>query len=428
MPDVQNPRFINGFVYGIYQSELAHAILIASKYPSNSEYKAPRLEAIENFIMDGADPLKVMELQGEEVTPLQRAKEYGDPQVLKCIKDAMEKRAKEAPIIVYEDPDLKERFSKAKVQILPVGLLFPGQGSQYVKMLAGVKDLPPVKEMLEKATEILGWDPLDLCLNGPEEKLEETKFCQPCMHIANLAAVEKLKMEKPELVNQCKAVAGLSLGEYTALVVAGMITYEDSIRIVRARAEAMQEAAQKSEQAMLSVAGLEYEVLAECCKTAQDKCGKDAVCKIANHLFPKGYSCSGTKMAINVLKQECEKAGAMQARLLKTSGAFHTELMAPAAKTIERMLGSCYPNMNFPRCAVYMNSTGKIMPAGTDPRELNMEMVKQVQQPVLWQNCIEGMIQDGVEEFYECGPMKQLKAMMKRTNQEMWEKTYNVDV
>jgi [acyl-carrier-protein] S-malonyltransferase len=415
-------------VYDIYQSELASAIRVAAKYPSSSEYKAVRLEAIENFIMDGADPLKVMTLQGEEVTPLQRAKEYGDPQVLKCIKDAMEKRALREPIIVYADPDLKERFSKAKVVILPVALLFPGQGSQYVKMLAGVKDLPPVKEMLEKATEILGWDPLDLCLNGPEEKLEETKFCQPCMHLANLAALEKLRMEKPEVVNQCKAVAGLSLGEYTACVAAGMMTFEDSLKIVRARAEAMNDAATKSEQAMLSVAGLEYEVLEKCCKTAQEKCGKDAVCKIANHLFPKGYSCSGTKMAINVLKQEAEKAGAMQARPLKTAGAFHTECMAPAAPAINRILGSSYPNMSFPRCHIYMNSTGKIMPAGTDPREINMELVKQVQTPVLWQNCIEGMIADGIEEFYECGPMKQLKAMMKRTNQEMWEKTYNVDV
>lgn len=424
----QNPRYINEWVHGIFQSELATRIRVASRYPSNSEYKKVHLEAIEMFILDGCDPLEVMNLQGEDVTPLQRAKEYGDPQVLKAIKDAMEKRALGPPIVLYEDPDLKERFSKSKVQVLPIALLFPGQGSQYVKMLSAVKDLPAVKEMLEKATEILGWDPLDLCLNGPEEKLEETRFCQPCMHLANLAAVEKLRMEKPEVVEQCKSVAGLSLGEYSALVVAKMITFEDSIKIVRARAEAMDDASKKSEQAMLTVAGLDHDVLEGLCKTAREKTGKDSVCQIADHLFPKGYSCSGTKMAINVLKQECEKAGALQARMMKTQGAFHTPLMANAAKTIERVLGSCYPNMTFPSKNVYLNSTGKIMPAGTDPREINMELVKQVQQPVLWQNCIEGMIKDGCEEFYECGPMKQLKAMMKRTNQEIWEKTYNVDV
>jgi len=428
MAKVYNPRYVNEWVHGIYQGELPQAIKVASKYPSNSEYKKDRLEAIENFILAGADPLKVMNLQGEDVTPLQRAKEYGDPQVLKCIKEAMEKRAKKEPIVLYEDPDLKERFSKANVTVLPVALIFPGQGSQYVKMLTGVKDIPAVKEMLEKATDILGWDPLDLCLNGPEEKLAETKFCQPCMHIANLAAVEKLKSEKPEVVAQCKAVAGLSLGEYSALVVAGVMTFEDSLKIVRARAEAMNDASTKTEQAMLSVAGLDQDVLEGLCKKAQEKCGKDAVCQIANHLFPKGYSCSGTKMAINVLKQEAEAAGAMQARLLKTSGAFHTHLMEPAAKTLERMVKSLVTNMNFPRCHVYMNSTGKIMPAGTDPREINIELVKQLTSPVLWHQNIEGMIKDGVEEFYECGPMKQLKAMMKRTNQEIWDKTYNVDV
>jgi len=124
----------------------------------------------------------------------------------------------------------------------PLVLLFPGQGSQYVGMLKELKDDPKVKEMLEKSKDILGWDVLDVCLNGPESKLEETKFCQVAMHVANLCAVEKLKKEKPEVVERCSAVAGLSLGEYTALTVAGMITFEDSIRIVRSRAEAMQDA------------------------------------------------------------------------------------------------------------------------------------------------------------------------------------------
>merc|ERR1712224_273236 len=132
---------------------------------------------------------------------------------------------------------------------LPCAMIFPGQGSQYVKMMLEAQNIPSVADMLRTAKAILGYDILELCLKGPESKLSETEFCQPAMFIGGLAAVEKLKQSKPECVERCQAVAGLSLGEYTALVVAGVFTFEDGLKLVKLRGEAMQEAAAASQQA-----------------------------------------------------------------------------------------------------------------------------------------------------------------------------------
>merc|ERR1719171_3201281 len=124
--------------------------------------------------------------------------------------------------------------------------------------------------MLTKSKSILGYDILEICLKGPEKTLGETKYCQPAMYISGLAAVEKLKMKSPENVERCQAVAGLSLGEYTALTVAGVWSFEEGLKLVKLRGEAMQEAATASEQAMLSVAGLEQGVLEDLCKKAAE--------------------------------------------------------------------------------------------------------------------------------------------------------------
>merc|ERR1719389_224068 len=132
--------------------------------------------------------------------------------------------------------------------------MFPGQGSQYVGMLKDMKDVPEVREMLDKSLDILGWDVLQLCLEGPEEKLENTQYTQPAMYIGGLAGLAKLRKEKPECAENPTFVAGLSLGEYPALCAAGVFTFEDGLELVKLRGEAMNEAAGESPQAMLSVA------------------------------------------------------------------------------------------------------------------------------------------------------------------------------
>jgi [acyl-carrier-protein] S-malonyltransferase len=310
---------------------------------------------------------------------------------------------------------------------LPVALMFPGQGSQYVKMLSDVKELPPVADMLDKAKTILGYDILEICLKGPESKLEETRYCQPAMFIGGLAAVEKMRAEKPERVDRCQAVAGLSLGEYTALCVAGVFTFEEGLKLVKVRGEAMQEANEATDSAMLSVAGLDEETLsnlcAEVCSSPSD------VCVIANDLFPLGFSVAGTRSCIEKLAPKAQgTAGCLQSKILKTGGAYHTKVMEPAKAKLLEALKEAEKKMKPPRCDVYMNVTGKRITPATSPAEIIPMMADQLTSRVNWHPGVKEMIKDGVTEFYECGPMKQLKAMMKRINAELWKTTVSYHV
>merc|ERR1712061_935680 len=288
-----------------------------------------------------------------------------------------------------------------------------------------LKDHPQGQELIDSAREVLGFDPLEMCLTGDEDRLAETSVCQPCIFLASMAGLVQLKQMRPEAVERPGCVAGLSLGEYTALCAAGVITFEEGMQLVKVRGAAMQEAATASPQAMVSVAGLEQEVLDKLCR-AEAKGGE--VCQIANILFPKGFSCSGTATAINKLKDAAEKAGAMQAKLLKTSGAFHTDLMKPAQMKLQEMLDKMAPSMKPPTCDIYMNVTGKKVKAGTPPSEFVPLLARQLCSPVMWEPSVRLMIKDGMTEFYEVGPMKQLKAMMKRIDDSMWDSTQSLEV
>jgi len=331
------------------------------------------------------------------------------------------------PEPVSQKAEAIEAPPKAIQSSLPVALLFPGQGSQYVKMMANVKDMPAVKEMLDKANKMLDFNLLDLCLKGPETELERTKACQPAMFVAGLAAVEKLRAEKPEKVERCQAVAGLSLGEYTALAVAGVFDFETGLKVVKLRGEAMQEAAEASQQAMLSVAGLDKDTLSKLCAESCE--GPQDVCQVANFLFPNGFSCAGTLSAIQRLEPKVKATeGCLQAKMLKTSGGFHTKLMQPAREKLLTALQEALPKMKPPRCDVYMNLTGQKISAGTAPSEILPLLGDQLVNCVLWEPSVLGMIKDGITEYYECGPMKQLKSMMKRINQEAFGNTITVDV
>jgi len=269
---------------------------------------------------------------------------------------------------------------------------------------------------------------LEICLKGPEEKLEETRYCQPAMFIGGLAGIEKLREERAEAVTRCSIMAGLSLGEYTALCAAGVFSFEDGLQLVKLRGEAMQEAAAVGDQNMLSVAGLEKAKLTDLCKQAVKIEGSGAVCQIANELFPKGFSVGGTRKAIEWLKTAAEKEGALQAKVLKTSGAFHTPLMQPAQDKLSAALEEMLPRMKSPLHTVWMNASASPMRPGCEPKEIVELLQKQLTNPVLWEPSMVKLIQEGVTEFYECGPMKQIKAMMKRIDANAWKKTTNIEV
>lgn len=311
---------------------------------------------------------------------------------------------------------------------LPVALLFPGQGSQMVGMMKKAKELPQVAEMMNKAKDILGWDVLSLCLNGPAAQLEDTYYCQPVMLLAGLAAVEVLKETHPEEVERCSAVAGLSLGEYTALVFSGVLSFEDGLRLVQRRADAMKRAAELKPQAMCSVAGLDNQIVENLCKEAVQKCGGDAVCQIANYLFPAGFTCSGTKEAIEMVCQLATAAKALQAKAIKTSGAFHCPLMQPAQDELEKAIDECVPRMQPPRCNIFMNTTGKKIRRGSDPKALVPMMKQQLTTSVMWEQSCKAMILDGIRNYFECGPNKQLTAMMKRIDADAFKRTKPIGV
>merc|ERR1711972_712602 len=246
------------------------------------------------------------------------------------------------------------------------------------------------------------------------------------MYIAGLAAIEQLKIDDPTKVSDVKAVAGLSLGEYTALTVAGVFDFETGLKIVKERTEAMEfetvrEGAPK--QGMLSVAGLDQSVVEKLCKEVAS--GGD-VCQIANYLFPKGFSVAGTEAAVKALEQKAMDANALQAKLLKTSGGFHTPLMAGAKDHILSQLEAHEGSLKPPQMKVYMNVTAKAIPIGSPVKDIIKMLGDQLVSPVMWEQSMKQAVKDGVKEFVECGPSKQLKAMMKRIEPKAAEKMINI--
>jgi len=310
----------------------------------------------------------------------------------------------------------------------PIGLLFPGQGSQYVKMMTSVKDLPAVNAMLQQAHVILGWDVLELCLTGPASRLAETQFSQPAMFIAGLAGIEKLRQDRREAAERFQLAAGLSGGEYTALCAAGVFSFEDGLKLVDIRGKALQEAGHMRKQAMLSVAGLDKPLLSDLCRKARTADGPTGVCQIANELFPAGFTCAGTSGAISALELLSVRAGAMYTKMLDTTCAFQTPLMAPARKIVAKALDEMLPRMNPPRHTVYMTTTAAPIKPGTSPSKIVWLLKRDLTRPELWDPSIRAMIKSGVTEFYEVGPMKQLKAIMKRIDSKAWGTTTNVEI
>ena len=320
----------------------------------------------------------------------------------------------------------------------PVVFLFPGQGSQKVGMLASAAEqLPSVRLMCDKASEILGYDLLDVCVNGPKEKLDDTAFAQPALFVAGLAAVEKLRAESPETVASCSRAAGLSLGEYTALVFAGAMSFEDGLRVVRCRAEAMKAAAAQGDHGMLSVVGLADDVLETCvadarraieAKRAESDSTFDGpegppVCAVANYLFPTGRVVSGDADALDEVARLATEAGAMKTAKLAVAGAFHTERMASARDALREALAGA--KITEPKIATYSNVTGTFF---KDAASIPDALAAQLVSPVRWEDTLRALVAEGKDEMYELGPMKQIKAMARRVSAEVAAKFKNVDV
>jgi [acyl-carrier-protein] S-malonyltransferase len=283
--------------------------------------------------------------------------------------------------------------------------LFPGQGAQTVGMAKALCDtLPAARQLFADASQVLGYDLLDVCLNGPAERLNSTAVSQPAIFVASMSALESLRQSDPAAVASCEATAGLSLGEYTALVFAGALSFADGLKVVRRRGEAMQAASDANPGAMVSVIGLETPKIEDLVVAAR---GGD-VLQIANLLCPSNTVVSGSKAACERLEKLAEPAGGRTVRLA-VAGAFHTPLMKPADERLAEALAGV--ELKAPRLPVWSNVDAK---PHTDPSEIRGLLVRQVVQPVLWEETMRGLLAAGCDRFYEIGPGRVLAGLLKR--------------
>ena len=288
-----------------------------------------------------------------------------------------------------------------------IAFLFPGQGAQTVGM---GKELVAENEaagaLFDRADSMLGYRLSELCFEGPSEQLDLTNISQPALFVTSLAALEKLRAESPELIEGCHAAAGLSLGEYTALVFAGVMSFEDGLEVVRHRGEAMQVAADATPSGMVSILGLERTQVEELCEQSREP---GDVLQVANLLCPGNIAVSGSQASCQRIAEAAVEAGAMRAIPLAVAGAFHTSIMDSAVERLAEALANV--PLAAPRITFVSNVDAQ---PHTDPEEIRDLLIKQVVSPVRWEDSIRYLLAEGHDEFYEVGPGRVLRGLLKR--------------
>ena len=292
---------------------------------------------------------------------------------------------------------------------MKTAFLFPGQGAQEVGMGAEiVRSFPVAAELYDQANNIVGFDLSRICFEGPVEQLNTTTISQPAIFVTSAAILEVLKTNTATNGLNADVTAGLSLGEYTALYAAGVLSFEDALILVQKRGQAMQAAADATEGAMVSIIGLDEEKVRQLCAEASD----------GELLMPVNFNCpgqivvSGSKTACWRAEELAPKYGAIKAVRLEVAGAFHTEMMSSAADTLKEALSNCkisepsdikiIANID----AEYYKST----------KEIAEGLTKQLTCAIYWQKCMEQLLSDGVQKFYEIGPGRVLTGLMRRIN------------
>ena len=282
--------------------------------------------------------------------------------------------------------------------------VFPGQGAQFVGMGKDLYDNSPLaNEMFEKANEILGFRITDLMFGGTDEDLRQTKVTQPAifLHSVILAATLGNSFE-PEMV------AGHSLGEFSALVASKALSFEDCLRLVFKRAQAMQKACEKEPSTMAAILGLDDAKVEEICKSI------DEIVVPANYNSPGQLVISGSLKGIEIACEKLKAAGARRALPLKVGGAFHSPLMEPARVELAEAINAT--TFNRPICPVYQNATAERV---TDPEKIKDNLIAQLTAPVLWTQLTQNMINDGADVFIELGPGNVLQGLIAKIGKEV---------
>jgi len=270
--------------------------------------------------------------------------------------------------------------------------------------------LPAARNLYDRAAAVLDYDLAKLCFEGPADQLDSTIFSQPALFVTSLAAVEALRAESPDVVLSCEAAAGLSLGEYTALVFAGVMDFEDGLMLVQKRGAAMQEAADATPSGMVSILGLERVQVQALC----DKARQGEILEIANLLCPGNIAVSGTNGACERAAEMAQSFGAMKAVPLAVAGAFHTRIMRPADERLAEALADV--PMRRPRIPVVSNVDAQ---PHDDPEEIRRLLVRQVLQPVRWEDSMRYLLGQGFDQFYEVGPGRVLLGLLRRMDRKI---------
>lgn len=278
--------------------------------------------------------------------------------------------------------------------------VFPGQGAQFVGMGKDLYDNNPLaKELFEKANDILGFRITDIMFNGTDEDLKQTKVTQPAVFLHSvISALCMGDNFAPEMV------AGHSLGEFSALVAAGALNFDDGLKLVYARAMAMQKACEAAPSTMAAIVGLEDEVIEKVCEEINTP---DNVVVPANYNCPGQLVISGNVEAVKTACEKLKEAGAKRALVLAVGGAFHSPLMQPAKDELQAAIEAT--TFNTPKCAVYQNVDAQ---AHTNPDEIKANLIAQLTASVRWKQEVQNMIDAGATDFTECGPGKALQGMI----------------
>lgn len=281
-------------------------------------------------------------------------------------------------------------------------IVFPGQGAQFTGMGKDLyEDNALAREMMEKANEILGFRLTDIMFEGDAEALKQTKVTQPAVFLHSVVLAKCMGEEfRPEMVG------GHSLGEFSALVAAGVLDFEDGLKLVYARALAMQKACEVTPGGMAAVMRLEDEAIEKICADVTAHAGKGVVVA-ANYNCPGQLVISGNREAVEVACEKLLEAGARRAMMLPVGGAFHSPLMQPAKDELEAAIAAT--EFHAPTCPVYQNVDGK---AHTNPEEIKQNLIAQLTSSVRWTQEVEAMVEAGATEFVECGPGQALTGMI----------------
>ena len=282
--------------------------------------------------------------------------------------------------------------------------VFPGQGAQFVGMGKDLYDNnAQAKELFEKANEVLGFRITDLMFEGTEDDLKQTKVTQPAVFLHSVILALTMGDEfKPDMV------AGHSLGEFSALVAAGALPFEQGLKLVEARALAMQKACEAAPSTMAAIIGLPDEKVEEICATI------DGVCVPANYNCPGQVVISGEIAAIETACEKFKEAGARRALPLKVGGAFHSPLMEPARAELAEAIEAA--DFSVPRCPIYQDVDAK---PHTDPDEIKANLLQQLTAPVRWSHIVANMVADGMTEAEELGPGKVLQGLIGKTSRDV---------